>query len=129
MKFEYAYTRIRNRYFPLVPIKLGVGDNAFETFGLIDSGASISLFKTDIAHQLGIDIESGTNHILEGISGKIIVYTHEIPVFVNNVQFICRIGFSEEYIASFNLLGRDNFFIKFLITFDEIKKKIFLESL
>ena len=129
MKYEYDYTRIRDRYFPLIPIKLGSKEEAFETFALVDSGASVSLFRNDIAYQLGIDIESGIKNILEGISGKITVYIHKIPIVIENVSFVCKIGFSEEYVASFNLLGRDNFFANFLITFNEIRKKIILESL
>lgn len=128
MKFQYDYTRIRNKYFPLIPVKLSRSKESFETFALVDSGASISLFRSDIASQLGIDIESGIKHISEGISGKITVYIHEIPVAIESVAFSCKIGFSEEYVASFNLLGRDNFFSKFLITFDETKKRIILEA-
>lgn len=129
MKHEYNYVRIRDRHFPLIPLKLGSAEEAFETFALIDSGASASLFRNDIAYQLGIEIESGIKHILEGISGKITVYIHEIPAIVENIEFICKIAFSEEYVASFNLLGRDNFFANFLITFDEINRKVILEVL
>ncbi len=128
MKYIYDYVKIRDKHFPLIPLRLGSGNNTFETFALIDSGASLSLFRIDMAHQLGIEVESGMNHTQEGISGNIIIYEHEIPISVEDKSFNCKVGFSEAYGASFNILGRDNFFSKFLITFDELNNKVILET-
>lgn len=128
MRYTYDYVKVRDKHFPLIPLKLGSGNNIFETFALIDSGASLSLFRIDIGHQLGIEIESGAKHTLEGISGNIIIYEHDIPISVEGMPFNCKVGFSEAYSASFNILGRDNFFTKFLITFDEFNNKVILET-
>ncbi len=129
MKYGHSYLKIKNRFFPLIPIKLVSNKNIIDTLAYLDSGASISLFRIDIANQLDIDTESGEKIHLEGISGKITVYIHKLKIIVDDIEFILKVGFSEEYVASFNLLGRDNFFTKFLITFDEIKRKIVLETL
>ena len=43
------------------------------------------------------------------------------------INFNCKIGFSAEYTASLNLIGRDNFFEHFLITFNESNRKLLLE--
>jgi len=127
MKYQYDYVRIRDRYFPLIPINLVSNKISVNTLAYLDSGASVSLFRIDIANQMNIDIEKGEKVHLEGISGKITVYIHEVKVIVDDIEFILKVGFSEEYVASFNLLGRENFFSNFLITFDETKKKIILE--
>ena len=129
MKYEYPYLKLRERFFPIIPIKLVSNDIIVDTLAYLDSGASVSLFRIDIANHMDIDIENGEKIQLEGISGKIIVYIHKLKIIVSDLEFILRIGFSEEYVASFNLLGRDNFFAKFLITFDEIKRKIILETI
>ena len=128
MKYQYDYVRIRDRYFPLIPIKILSDKIIVDTLAYLDSGASVSLFRNDIANQMNIDIEKGEKIHLEGISGKITVYIHELKLIVDNIEFMLKVGFSEEYVASFNLLGRENFFSNFLITFDETKKKIILET-
>jgi len=110
-----------------VPITL-IDKEVLETFALLDSGASISIFRPEIAYQLGVEIESGEAITSEGISGRITVYLHNIKVEFEGFSFLCKIGFSEEYTASFNLLGRDNFFEQFLITFDERSRKVIVEE-
>lgn len=129
MRYKYPYLKIRKKFFPVIPIKLVSNKIAVDTLAYIDSGASISLFRSDIANQMGIDIGNGIKITLEGISGKITVYIHKLKIIVADLEFILKVGFSEEYVASFNLLGRDNFFTKFLITFDEIKRRIILGTL
>ncbi len=125
MIHEFDYWGIRGKWFPIIPIVV----KDIETSALIDSGASVSIFRPDLAYDLGIEIETGDKIILEGIGNRIIAYLHDIPVSVENRNFNCKIGFSEEYTASFNLLGRDNFFKQFMITFDEVHRKLKLEEL
>lgn len=60
---------------------------------LIDSGATVSIFKAEVAEALGIDIETG----------------------------------KEIYLVSFNLLGRQEFFRRFRIIFEEKKNSVRLE--
>lgn len=123
MTYEYKYSRIRGRYFSIIPILV----KDIQTSALVDSGASISLFRPELAYDLDIDIERGERINLEGIGNRIIAYIHKVPVVVEDYKFTCNIGFSEEYTVSFNILGRDNFFQQFLITFDETKQKLKLE--
>ncbi len=127
MIHEFNYTKIRGRTFPIVPITI-VTESRVKTLALIDSGASISLFKSTIANKLGISIQDGKSESMGGISGKITVYIHDIMVNFEDDEFICKVGFSEEYSSSFNILGRDNFFKHFLITFDENNEKIKLKN-
>lgn len=95
---------------------------------LIDSGASISIFGEDTANELNINIEKGEKRILGGVGGRIVGYVHKIKIKVAGKVFICPIVFSREYKVSFNLLGRDTFFEKFKITFDEAKKHVILNQ-
>jgi hypothetical protein len=51
------------------------------------------------------------------------------PIAIGNKNYKCKIVFSRELTVSFNLLGRDNFFEPFLITFFEKDKKITLKEI
>lgn len=127
MKYEYPYVKFRNQCFPLIPLRIEFQRKHLNTLALVDSGASISLFKPEIAIQLGIEVEKGKEILLEGISGKISIYLHRVSFQVGEKRFVATVGFSEEYVASFNLIGRKDFFANFLITFDEGRRKVKLE--
>lgn len=56
-------------YFPVINF-LVYHQNRFEkTSALIDSGATVSVFKTDLAEQLGLKIENGKEIFLGGVGG------------------------------------------------------------
>ncbi|MBI5227061.1 hypothetical protein HY988_00600 [Candidatus Micrarchaeota archaeon] len=93
---------------------------------LVDSGALMSTFRVEIAEKLGIKIESGERRMSIGIAGKIEVFIHEIEIKVFDKWFPCRVAFSKEHKARFNLLGREGFFDRHLITFNEKEKKTIL---
>ncbi|MEW6556000.1 MAG: aspartyl protease family protein [Elusimicrobiota bacterium] len=124
MKYKYPYLKFRNQFYPLVPLKICSGKRYVNTFALVDSGASICLFKPEIANHLGIEVEEGEEILLEGISGKISIYLHKVTIQIGIDKFDATVGFSEEYTASFNLIGRKDFFDRFIISFNEKNKKL-----
>lgn len=65
---------------------------------------------------------------LQGIKGRIRGYLHRVPVRVGRERLDCKIAFSRELGVSFNILGRDNFFLPFLITFNQRARRVVLES-
>jgi hypothetical protein len=93
---------------------------------LVDSGASFSVFKPEVAELLGVRIERGKQIYLEGIGGRILGYIHKINLGIDKKFSKYKIVFSRELIISFNLLGRDNFFLPFLITFFEKGRKVII---
>lgn len=113
--------------FPVIPISVTSGNQRQEIFALIDSGAAISVFQSEIADVLGIDILKGKQVFLGGITGRIRGYIHNLEIEVGKIKLFCPVVFSKEYVASFNLLGREKFFEKFRITFAEKKKRVELE--
>lgn len=42
-------------------------------------------------------------------------YVHRLPVEASGHKFTRKIAFSKEFAVSLNILGRDNFFKKFVI--------------
>ncbi|MCL4390364.1 MAG: hypothetical protein M1484_05230 [Patescibacteria group bacterium] len=78
ISFPY-YKSLQDQYFPVIPITLSSGKTEkFDTTALIDSGATISVFKIDLAKQLKIDVEKGKEIFLGGVGGRIRGYIHEL---------------------------------------------------
>jgi hypothetical protein len=127
MKREFSYLEKDGQYFPVIDVKLGSRKNKLTVKALIDSGASFSVFRPEIAQELGIELERGKKIYLTGVGGRILGYLHKVPISVGNKNFLCKIVFSSEFNVSFSLLGRDNFFIPFIISFLEKNKKIILK--
>lgn len=119
MKFVFPYGEKEGRQYPLVDITLSHQKNSLTVRALVDSGATFSVFRPEIADFLKIKIEKGQQMYLEGVGGRILGYLHTVKVAVGGKSFPCKFVFSREFTVSLNILGRDNFFSEFLITFDE----------
>ena len=129
MEKEFSYSKENNQWFPTLNIVIR-GPKRTRLFkALVDSGASFSVFRSEVADYLGIPLEKGKPVYLTGIGGRILGYLHKIPVKIGNKKFICKIVFSKEYMVSLNILGRDNFFQPFLISFWERAKKVILKRI
>ncbi|MBU4299469.1 retroviral-like aspartic protease family protein [Patescibacteria group bacterium] len=129
MQKEFDYLNKNNNWFPVIDIIL-CGPKRIRTFkALIDSGATFSVFRAEVAKFLGIEIGKGKEIYLEGIGGRILGYLHNLKISVDGKNFFrCKIVFSSEFNVSFNLLGRDNFFLPFIISFLEKNKKIIIQT-
>lgn len=127
MKVGFPYLKKEGKFYPVIDLTLYYSKKSLTLKALVDSGASFSIFRPEIAEYFGIKIEKGKPLYLEGIGGRILGYLHNILVEVGNKKFRCQIVFSYEYNVSLNLIGRENFFPYFKITFDEKNKKIILE--
>lgn len=114
-------------YFPLIPVRVAAGKQARNTAALIDSGATISIFRTEIASGLGITIESGKEIIMGGVGGRIKGHLHTVTVTAAGKTFSCPMVFSYDYLVSFNLLGRTGFFDQFRISFEEKDHRVELK--
>ncbi|MBU4298579.1 retropepsin-like domain-containing protein [Patescibacteria group bacterium] len=125
---KFPYQRKEGKTYPLIPIVLVYKKKKLLTEALLDSGANISLFQDSIAEYLGIKVEEGEKIELLGIGGRIIAYIHQVELAIDGIKFPCKIAFSWELPVSVNILGRDNFFEKFFVCFNEIKKESILEE-
>jgi hypothetical protein len=114
------------QFFPVIPLRFYLDKKRVDSSALIDSGATISIFREDVADYLGVEIERGKEIFLGGVGGRIKGYIHKMKIETGGKKFICPIVFSHEFRVSFNLLGREGFFKHFKIIFDEKRKKVFL---
>ena len=112
--------------FPIIPITLELSGKK-DFWALIDSGATVSIFKAEVAETLGISIENGKEIWLGGVGGHIKGYLHQVKIEAAGKKFVCPVVFSREYFVSFNLLGRQEFFKRFKIVFEEEKNRLRLE--
>lgn len=124
---EYPYKQVGQRFYPVIPVNL-MGSIIKRTHALIDSGSMLSLFRKEVADELGIVYKSGKPARITSVHGEMMVYVHSLRFMVQEKEFTCHVGFSDEFKANVNLLGRIDFFEQFKITFDEHGKKVILES-
>ncbi|MBI2309276.1 retroviral-like aspartic protease [Candidatus Collierbacteria bacterium] len=127
MKFFPYQRNSAGDSFPIIDIFVSRANHIARIFALIDSGATVSVFKEEVAKQLGIDIEKGKIIHLGGVGGHIKGYLHELKIEVADKQFLFPVVFSREYLVSFNLLGREAVFKQFRIIFEEKKNRLKLE--
>ena len=127
--FLYPYKKsTSNDFYPIVDFIIYFKKNISRTSALIDSGATISIFRPEVARSLGITIENGKEIFLGGVGGRIKGFVHDVELEVAGKKISCPVVFSNEYHVSLNLLGRAGFFDKFKIIFEEKKKQVRLES-
>lgn len=125
---NFSYKKdARGDYFPIIDFLIYHKDKVERTSALVDSGATVSVFKDEIAQKLGVEIEKGGEIYLGGVGGRIKGYTHKLQVKIRGKKFLCPVVFSREYLVSFNLLGREVFFKQFRIIFEENKNLLKLE--
>lgn len=123
MQFPYAEIRA-GVFVPIVELQM-LGDDwvAFNPF--IDTGASFSIFHSETARLLGINYRKGKLSFLTvGDGRQIPVYEHRLKVKFSGREFQAVIGFSSRLGVGFNLLGREDFFEKFRICFNDRDKVI-----
>ena len=115
---------------PMVPVSLS-WDEKINTIGLLDSGADISAMPVSMARLLGLDI-SGTPQKSFGIGGEI--ESVQSVVWVTVEKNHERYRFQLPVMVIFGkydfpiLLGRERFFSKFIVTFDQMEQKVMLKE-
>lgn len=123
MKFHYVFDS--GKYLPIIPLRLKGRNEWVEFKAYIDTGASFSLFHADVAEVLGLVLEQGEKReMVLGDGDCIEVYVHKIPVHLAGVEFVASIGFSKNLNIHLFVMGREDIFTKFIISFDEQEKTI-----
>ena len=132
MKFKYKKflqrdfsTTIR----PIIPVTLSHGEKALEHEVLIDSGADMCLFDAAIGEYLGLDVESGEEAVLAGVTGGgELFYWHTVILRVGIRDLKTRVGFTRDIASSYGIAGQKGFFDAFVVTFDYKKQEIELKE-
>ena len=124
--YEFPYVRFHGRHYPLIPIRIKKGRRHVNTFALIDSGASMSVFRPEIAQALHIPYKKKTAMRLGTASGGVKISLSKVEIKVEKTKFNIQVGFTEDQRTSFNILGRHGFFPRFSVCFNELLKTIIM---
>lgn len=121
---KFPYVQFQKKFSPIMPIKLRHKNKEWTEFkAYVDSGASYSIFRSEIIDILGIELEKGKKiHVIVGDGSLIPVYLHKIAVQVAEETFSATIGFSRRLGIGLNIIGRKDIFEKFKICFNEKEK-------
>lgn len=124
--YEFPYVKLHGQSYPLIPIRLKKGRSHINTIALLDSGATISVFRPEIAKALKVSFSKKGNMRLGTAVGGINIDVEKVQVQIGETQFISKIGFSESPAAKFNILGREGIFLNFSVCFNEIMKTVIM---
>jgi len=116
---------------PSIPIVLS-GIEKFDTIGMLDSGADISAISREVAEIIGLDL-SGKISIAHGIGGNVDAVDSKVDIMVEkgheHYSFQMPVKVVLDNYDFPMLLGRNGFFDKFVITFDQTNEKVLLKKL
>ena len=121
---RFPYREISRGFFaPMVDLQIWADGTWIECDAYVDSGATYSIFHTEMASILGLNYKNGRRFMIRVGDGKLIpVYLHKLPIRFAGYKFNARLGFSESLGVGFNLLGRVDFFDQFRICFNDKEK-------
>lgn len=117
----FPYKKIGGlKYGPVVPVALK-GRHRWVPFNaFVDSGADYSVFHSDVAKLMGLTPTVGQKKVVTvGDGDGMVVYLHTAVVRFADFIFKAPIAFSAQLGSGFNLLGREVFFEKFQICFND----------
>lgn len=125
MKFKYKKYG-PNVVRPVIPIELKFKNQSIRYEALVDSGADICIFDSQIGEALGMDIYDGLKQSVTGITGNPqYYYVNEIILSVGGFEHRIEVGFSPNISTDgYGVLGQKGFFDKFVVKFDYKKQEL-----
>ena len=130
IKFRYKYCA-PYVYRPIISIELKYKNkHPFEHEVLVDSGADICIFDSQLGDILGIDVPTGEKRTVSGVTGDSREYfLHDLTIKVDRFSHNIRAGFMQGMSESgaYGIVGQTGFFEYFIISFDRAKREIQLK--
>ena len=128
MKFRYKKYGL-DVYRPVIPVEIVKGDIEVPYEVLVDSGADLCIFDSDIAKILDIDVVKGERHEVSGLTGFPEYYfLHSINIIVGGRKYKIEAGFMPLGNNAYGIVGQKGFFELFSVKFDLLKKEIELKQ-
>ena len=131
MKLKYKYKNVASKVLrPIIPIEVEKDGRSIYYEVLVDSGADHCVFNSEIATYLGIDLESGEEMSVTGITGSVEkCYAHEVNVKVGGHPYKVKTNFLKNMSKmGHGVVGQAGFFDKFIVKFDLAKAEIELST-
>lgn len=114
---------------PVIPIEILHKDIGVPYEVLVDSGADISIFDAQIAEILGIDLKTGKEQKVAGLTGfSESHYLHQVTIAVGGWRYKIEAGFLPNIGRfGYGVVGQKGFFDIFVVKFDLIREEIELK--
>ena len=126
----FAYKVYRGLASPILPIGLHGPKGWRQTEAYVDSGAFVSIFTVAEADRIGLLYETGKEHLVTVGDGSLIrVYLHRLLIQIGDQRLRATIGFSPRLGVGFNLMGRQDIFTYFDVTFSDAKRQVAFRSI
>ncbi len=129
LHYEFPYVRFHGKFYPLIPLTLTLGRYSVNTFALLDSGASISVFRPEISKALHVPRRLPDNMRLGTANGGVQIGISRVTMGIESSSFPVNVGFSNTFATAFNILGREGFFRRFSICFNEMLRTVIMVPL
>ena len=121
----FPYLKYKGAFCPVVMLALCGPQGWLQVLAYVDSGASYSIFSTKVAEEMGLTYERGRAvYVIVGDGSAIPVYLHRLPIRLGPHELRVTIGFSPRLGVGFNLLGRQDIFSRFDVTFSDSRRHI-----
>jgi len=116
----YHYKVFKTLQVPIITLAISYGDAWHPVEAYVDSGATYSVFTSQVADRLGLSYRTGQRKFVQVGDGAFIpVYLHDLEIQLGRHRLVAALGFSEKLGIRFNLLGRTGIFDYFKVCFDE----------
>ena len=114
---------------PVIPIEILYGDTSIRYEVLVDSGADFNIVPAELGDILGIEVESGQQNIVNGItSGGLPYFIHSVTIRVGGLSYEVEVGFMPDMPPfGYGVVGQRGFFDLFKVTFDRKKTEVELK--
>jgi hypothetical protein len=123
---EFPYTSHKGYLLPIIPITI-LNEKIWV---YVDSGAMFSIFHTETAKRMGINLQDGRlQMIVVGDGSYIPTYLHDLMLRLGEFEVIAPIGFSERLGVGFNILGRKGIFDQFQVCFNDYTRKVTFQKI
>lgn len=129
MKFHYK--KYGSLLRPVIPIKVKHGTRSVYYEVLVDSGADICIFDSEIGDLLRIDYQKGERKEVGGIAGQTAEYfLYPVEIEVGGRHFKISAGFLPNVAggSNYGVIGQIGLFNHFIVKFDLLKEEIELKE-
>lgn len=121
----FPYQTYRGLPCPIIPLGMRGPNGWRNTEAYVDSGAFVSVFSVADAKRLGLRYQTGKKRFVTvGDGDSVPVYLHDLPIQIGGQRVKITIGFSPRLGVGFNLLGRQDIFMRFDVTFSDARRQV-----
>lgn len=115
---------------PIIPIELKHRNESIRYEVRVDFGADLCIFDAEIGKALGLDVESGKENTVSGVTaGQAKYYIHNVTLFVGGRMHKIAAGFMPGLNTNgHGILGQKGFFDLYQVKFSYLKGEVELSE-